>query len=219
MQFSYINQFFSKIKKIDLPGEDAQIIMAPESRKAYLRQSYDITKASRAGVLILLYPDRAGETSFVLILRRSYKGVHSNQVALPGGRYETEDGNLIQTALRETEEEVGVKASSVEVIKPMTELYIPPSNFLVKPTLAKVDFQPIFVKQDTEVECVIPVKLKDFLKKSCITSHPITTSYAQEKRVPVYKIQNHIVWGATAMMLSEMRVILINLGLIEKNKI
>ena len=191
-----------------MPGQKAQILMAPESRKAYLRQIYDVSKANRAGVLILFYPDKEGDTSFVLILRKSYKGVHSNQVALPGGKYEIDDGDLVQTALRETEEEVGVSASAIEVIKPMTELYIPPSNFLVKPTLAKVDFQPIFVKQDTEVERVIPVKLKDFLNPSCVSSHSITTSYAQEKIVPIYRLYDHIVWGATAMMLSELRVIL-----------
>lgn len=215
MQFSYINQFFPKIKKIELPGQKAQIIMAPEYRKAYLRQAYDISQANRAGVLILFYPDRDGDTSFVLILRKSYKGVHSNQVALPGGRYEIEDGDLVQTALRETEEEVGVSAASIEVIKPMTELYIPPSNFLVKPTLATIDFQPIFVKQDTEVECVIPVKLKDFMNPSCISFHLITTSYAQEKTVPIYRIYDHIVWGATAMMLSELRVILKESGIVD----
>ena len=208
MQFSYIDQIFPKIKKIDLPGEKAQVIMAPESRKVSLRQTYDFSKANRAGVLILFYPNRAGDTSFVLILRKSYKGVHSNQVALPGGRYETVDGNLIQTALRETEEEIGVSASSIEVIKPMTELYIPPSNFLVKPTLAKVDYQPIFVKQDSEVERVIPVKLKDFMQDSCVQSHPIQTSYSEELQVPAYEIYDCIVWGATAMMLSELREIL-----------
>jgi len=212
MQFSYINQFFPKIKKIDLPGQKAQILMAPESRKIVLSQYDDFSKANRAGVLILFYPDRDGDTSFVLILRKSYKGVHSNQVALPGGRYETQDNNLIQTALRETEEEIGVNASSIEIIKPLTELYIPPSNFLVKPTLGKINFQPIFVKQDSEVESVIPVKLKDFMKASCITSHPITTSYALENIVPAYAICNHIVWGATAMMLSELRVVLNDLG-------
>lgn len=211
MQFSYINHFFSKIKKIDLPGEKAQMMMAPESRKAYLREDYDLSKANRAGVLILFYPDSLGDASFVLILRKSYKGVHSNQVALPGGRYEDQDGSLIQTALRETEEEVGVKASSIEVIKPMTKLYIPPSNFLVKPTLAKIDFQPVFVKQDSEVEKIIVVKLKELMANSCVTSCPII-SYTKEKIVPAYEIQNHFVWGATAMMLSELRMILKDLN-------
>ena len=207
MQFSYINQFFPKIKKIDLPGQKAQILMAPESRKAYLRQIYDVSKANRAGVLILFYPDRDGDTSFVLILRKSYKGVHSNQVALPGGKYEIEDGDLVQTALRETEEEVGVSASAIEVIKPMTELYIPPSNFLVKPTLAKVDFQPIFVKQDSEVERVDSGKIKRFYDSSCVISS-YYYKLCKRKSSPAYDICNHIVWGATAMMLSELRVIL-----------
>ncbi len=208
MEFSYINQFFAKIKNLDLPGEKAQILMAPESRKTSLRQTYDMAKVNRAGVLILLYPNENGNTCFVLILRKFYHGVHSNQVALPGGRYETEDNNLIQTAIRETEEEIGVPSHKIEIIKPMTELYIPPSNFLVKPSLAKVDFKPVFVKQESEVEEIIPVKLEDFMDEACVKTHPIKTSYNNEKQVPIYDIYGHVVWGATAMILSEMREIL-----------
>ncbi|MGX1024932.1 CoA pyrophosphatase [Flavobacterium sp. CS20] len=214
MQFSYIEQFFPKIKKIDLPGEKAQALMAPESRKISLTQKYDFLNANRAGVLILFFPDSADDVNFVLILRKTYKGVHSNQVALPGGRYENEDRNLIQTALRETEEEVGVASSSVEVIRPMTELYIPPSNFLVKPTLAKIDYQPVFTKQESEVEKIIPVKLKDFILPSCIKTRSIQTSHNKEKQVPIFDLNGHVVWGATAMMLSELREILKQLQLI-----
>jgi len=182
--------------------------MAPESRKSSLSQKKDISKVNRAGVLILFYPDKNAEVSFVLILRKSYKGVHSNQIAFPGGRFENQDSSLVQTALRETEEEIGVPASSIEVIKPMTELYIPPSNFLVKPTLAKIDFYPKFIKQESEVEEIIPVKLKDFMQESCVKTHPIKTSYNNERQVPIYDVYGHVVWGATAMMLSELREII-----------
>lgn len=199
-----------KIKKIDLPGQEAQLLLAPDFRKDALQVEYDVTKAKKAGVMILFYPDHDDQTNLVLILRKSYKGVHSNQVALPGGKVEQQDANLIETALRETEEEIGVKASSIEVIRPMTELYIPPSNYIVQPTLAKVNYLPSFVPQLSEVEKIISVKLEDLFLSSSIKPGMINTSYAKQKQVMSYQVNGYTVWGATAMMLSELQVLLKN---------
>lgn len=198
----------SKIEKIDLPGQDAQILLAPDFRKESLKIKYDIGKARKAGVLILFYPDQIDEAHFVLILRKSYKGVHSNQIALPGGKLEQQDANLIETALRETEEEIGVKASTIQVIRPMTELYIPPSNFIVQPTLAIVDYKPIFKKQISEVEKIIPVKLRDLLHPSNTKPGLIHTSYAGNREVMSYQLNGYTIWGATAMILSELQVMM-----------
>lgn len=198
----------SKIKKIDLPGQDAQILLAPDFRKESLKVTYDTGKAKKAGVMILFYPDQDDETHLVLILRKSYKGVHSNQVALPGGKLEQQDANLVETALRETEEEIGVRASTVQVIRPMTELYIPPSNFIVQPTLGIVDYKPIFEKQISEVEQIIPVKLKDLLHPSNVKSGIINTSYAGKREVMSYQLNGFTIWGATAMILSELQVMM-----------
>jgi 8-oxo-dGTP pyrophosphatase MutT (NUDIX family) len=210
MQFSYFNQFLPKIKKIDLPGLDAQLLLAPDFRKASLKTNYNAKYAKKAGVMVLLYPGQNGQTHLVLILRKSYEGVHSNQIALPGGKVEEEDADLIETALRETEEEIGVKASTIEVIRPMTELYIPPSNYIVQPTLGKVDYLPKFKPQITEVEKIIPVKLEDLLRSSNIKPGLIKTSYAGQKEVMSYQVNGYTIWGATAMMLSELQVLLKN---------
>jgi 8-oxo-dGTP pyrophosphatase MutT (NUDIX family) len=210
MQFSYFNQFLPKIKKIDLPGLDAQLLLAPDFRKESLKTSYNTSHAKKAGVMILFYPDQNDQTHVVLILRKSYKGVHSNQVALPGGKVEKEDADLVETALRETEEEIGVKASTIEVIRPMTELYIPPSNYIVQPTLGKVDYLPDFKPQITEVEKIIPVKLEDLLLTSNIKPGLIKTTYAGQKKVMSYQVNGYTIWGATAMMLSELQVLLKN---------
>lgn len=200
----------SKIKKIDLPGQEAQLLLAPDFRKKSLKLQYDTSSAKKAGVMILFYPNQDDQTHLVLILRKSYKGVHSNQVALPGGKVENQDSNLIETALRETEEEIGVKASTIDVIRPMTELYIPPSNYIVQPTLAKVDYQPTFKPQLTEVEKIIPIKLEDLLLPSTIKPGMINTSYAGQKEVMSYQVNGYTIWGATAMMLSELQVLLKN---------
>ena len=103
MQFSYLEQFFSKIEKLALPGKQAQALLAPEFRKELLEQNLDFPNAKRAGVLILLYPTSTGEVSFVLILRKTYKGVHSNQVTFPGGKAEDQDSTIVDTAIRETQ--------------------------------------------------------------------------------------------------------------------
>lgn len=211
MQFSYFNQFLPKIKKIDLPGQDAQILLAPDFRKESLKVSYDTNKAKKAGVMILFYPGQHDETRLVLILRKSYKGVHSNQVALPGGKLESQDKNLIETALRETEEEIGVKSSTVEVIRSMTELYIPPSNYIVQPTLAKVDYIPTFKRQISEVEKIIPVKLENLILPSNMKPGLISTSYAGKREVMSYQLNGYTIWGATAMILSELQVLLKNI--------
>lgn len=211
MQFSYFKQISPKIKKNDLPGLEAQLLLAPDFRKESLKYYFNLEKAKKAGVLILFYPDINNITYFVLILRKSYKGVHSGQVALPGGKIEKNDRDLVHTALRETEEEIGVDMSTIQVLKPMTELYIPPSNFLVKPTVAMVDYLPKFIKEETEVEEIIPVKLGDFLKLK--PRHGmINTSYAGNKQVMSFPIKGYTVWGATAMILSELQVLLKNIS-------
>jgi 8-oxo-dGTP pyrophosphatase MutT (NUDIX family) len=208
MQFSYLNQFFSKIEKIDLPGKKAQALLTPEFRKEFLESDMHFPNAKQAGVLILLYPDAKGDAHFVLILRKSYKGVHSNQIAFPGGKIEENDRDIIHTALRETEEEIGVEMHNVNVVRPLTPLFIPPSNFMVYPTLAYAKSTPNFIKEDTEVERIIEVKLSDFLHDIEIETKEISTSYAHKKLVLSFNIHDYVVWGATAMMLSEFKVLM-----------
>ncbi len=208
MQFSYLKKFFPKIEKLELPGKEAQALLAPEFRKAFLEQDLNFPKAKKAGVLILLYPNEDKNVHFALIQRNTYRGVHSDQIAFPGGKVEKNDSTLIETAVRETEEEIGVPASSVKVLRQLTELYIPPSNFMVYPSIGTIDYIPKFVKQHDEVKQVIEVKLEDFLIKTGIETHTISTSYAHQKDVLAFNINGFVVWGATAMMLSEFKVMM-----------
>jgi 8-oxo-dGTP pyrophosphatase MutT (NUDIX family) len=164
--------------------------------------------AKKAGVLALFYPNADFNTNFVLILRKTYKGVHSAQVGFPGGKYEEGDNDLMTTAMRETEEEVGVPTSILNIIKPMSPLYIPPSNFIVHPFLAVSECKPLFRKQEDEVEDIIEVSLLDFLNDRNVLMTRVPTSYNVEVEVPAFKLNDHIVWGATAMMLSELKDLL-----------
>ena len=165
-------------------------------------------KPHQAAVMAVFYPGRQEETKFVLILRKTYKGVHSNQVGFPGGRAEEYDRDLLETALRETEEEVGIPQQEVKLLRELTKLYIPPSNFWVQPFMGIMQRTPILVPQETEVESVIEIDIEDFLSDSCLTRRRLSTSYAKNIDVPAFLLNGHVVWGATAMMLSEMKEIL-----------
>lgn len=195
-----------------LPGREVQLKMAPVER---LRELAEKAKgngtARRAAVLALFYPSETGATRLMLILRKTYKGVHSAQVGFPGGKMESEDRTMVDTALRETEEEIGVERSQIEVLCELSEVYIPPSNFIVNSFVGKVAFTPDFVPEEKEVEKLIEVDLDVFLNDDCITTDVLTTSYATRLEVPAYRLDDHIVWGATAMILSEMREMLLEI--------
>src|SRR5690606_7019936 len=112
---------------------------------------------------------------------------------------------LMQTALRETYEEVGVPIQDIKIIMAMTEMYIPPSNFTVYPFFGICYKTPNFLKQDEEVEDLIEVLLSDFVDDKSISSVKVMTSLEKEMEVPAFVLNGHIVWGATAMMLSELK--------------
>lgn len=209
MEFQEFFRLSPNLRKITLPGETAHFKLAPMLRMKELEDlNIDKQNPKQAAVLSVFYPGREGETRFVLILRKTYKGVHSNQVGFPGGRVELDDRDLAHTALRETEEEVGIPQHEVEILREMSRLYIPPSNFWVHPFLGIMKKTPFLVPQEDEVEAVLEVKLEDFLSDSCLIRETLSTSYAKEIDVPAFLLNGHVVWGATAMMLSEMKEIL-----------
>ena len=191
---------------MELPGEEFHLKMAPIERLLELKKRARESKsAKKAAVLVLFYPSATYETRFVLILRKTYKGVHSAQVGFPGGKWEAGDTNYQDTALRETEEEVGVSAESITVHKKMTEIFIPPSNFFVQPYVGTTHEQPHFVPQEDEVEAIIEVPLHQFMDDAVIITKTLSTSYATDIEVPAFLLDGHVVWGATAMMLNEVR--------------
>lgn len=209
MNFDNFLQSVSKIENIPLPAETSHFKMVPPFRRAFLMQQKEaIKKAKQAGVLALFYPDLSNETHFVLILRKTYKGVHSAQVAFPGGKLEEDDHSLEDAALRETFEEVGVPIEDIEVARKLSHVYIPPSNFYVQPYLGITRDRPDFVQQEEEVESIIEVSLSDFLSDTALVTKTVNTSYSIEVEVPAFNLNGHIVWGATAMMLSEIKDLL-----------
>lgn len=206
MQFDEFLKQVPKLSNLELLGQEAQFLMAPDERiRALSEMDIEAKKPRWAGVMAVFYPNTKGETTLVLILRKTYKGVHSNQVGFPGGKAETFDESIKHTALRETEEEVGLPQSEINVVKKLTKLYIPPSNFWVQPFIGYVEQTPVFTKEDAEVEAILEVPLKEFLADKSVITQRIDTSYGTMLDVPAFYLSEHVVWGATAMMLSEVK--------------
>lgn len=207
MNFKDFTNKIDSLKVKELGGLEAQFKMAPKLRLQYDKAKITANKPKKAAVLVLFYPNKKNETCFLLTQRASYKGTHSAQISFPGGKTEKSDVNLEQTALRETQEEIGVLPSSVEIIRELTDVYIPPSNFLATPFLGFVDEKPAFTL-NYEVAKEIEVLVSDLLNDANITTVILETSYMKKVEVPCFKIDNHIVWGATGMMLSEIKELL-----------
>lgn len=209
MNFDQFLSLVSKIENIPLPGESSQFKMSPPFRKELKNMQKDkIKEAKHAGVMALFYPDKSEQTNLALILRKTYKGVHSAQVGFPGGKLEEDDYSLKETALRETYEEIGVPVQDIKVLKELTQVYIPPSNFFVQPFIGIAEQPLLFSRQEEEVEAIIEVALTEFLNENNIVTKSVSTSYKVNVEVPAFKLNEHIVWGATAMMLSEIKDLL-----------
>ncbi|MCX6249063.1 MAG: CoA pyrophosphatase [Bacteroidetes bacterium] len=164
-------------------------------------------KAIKSSVLILLYPGRETfQPNFAVTLRPTYNGVHSGQISLPGGRYETPDETLMQTAIRETYEEIGVDPAQINILGRLTELYIPPSNYLVQPFIGFTSGSPAFVPQVNEVEKIFEIPVSELLDDNNLVTQEISAGGTQFT-VPCFLIEGTTIWGATAMILSEFREI------------
>ena len=150
------------------------------------------------------------ETSVVFIVRKSNSGIHSSQVGFPGGKPEKQDVDLSQTAIRETHEEIGVNIKTIKIIRPMTEVFIPPSNFVVKPYIGYTLKTPNFTPQISEIDSIFEVSLKSILNFNNQKKSIVKTSYGPTISVPSFVFNGHIIWGATAMILIEI-VSLLNL--------
>jgi 8-oxo-dGTP pyrophosphatase MutT (NUDIX family) len=208
MDFQEFLKYVPKLMEVVLPATQAHLKMVPLDRiQSISNLNIEGKNPKSAAVMMLFYP-KNGRTHLVLIVRNSYEGVHSAQIAFPGGKYEVEDITFEKTALRETYEEIGIHPDSMEIIRPFTHLYIQPSNFLVYPFLGICKNEIIFIPDTSEVADIIELPLSVFLAEDVVVSVMISTSYANNIMVPAFKIEDHIIWGATAMMLSELKEVL-----------
>jgi len=210
MDYKDFKNSIELLKNKPIGGLEAQFSLAPKLRLPYSNEKIQSLNPKKAAVLALFYPNEQGKTHFLLTLRASYNGTHSSQISFPGGKYEENDVSLKNTALRETFEEVGIITREISIFKQMTDVFIPPSNFLVTPFLGYLSEVPSF-KKNHEVEELISVSLNDLIDESSISSKTLSTSYAKNLKVPCFLLNSYVVWGATAMMLNEIKALLKNI--------
>ncbi|MFT6845458.1 MAG: 8-oxo-dGTP pyrophosphatase MutT (NUDIX family) [Flavobacteriales bacterium] len=205
MNIHQLKSTLMKALQQPLPGLDAQLKMAPSSRP--LKPSPKGEKPRESAVLLLI-SEINKIWSITFIQRPIYEGVHSDQIAFPGGKKELTDTNLLQTAQRETEEEIGVTEDQYEILGALTPLYIPPSNFYVNPYIAISHSELTFVLDEREVASLIQIPIKDIISSEIKKEQLIRLSSGNQLTTNTYFMNGKTIWGATAMILSEFEALL-----------
>lgn len=180
-------------------------------RKGSRTQRPDTKTPYKESAVLLLVAYLQREFQIVLIERSEYRGVHSGQIGLPGGRKEPEDKTLLETALRETQEEVGINPGEVDILGQLSTLYIPPSKFLVQPFVGLLHSKVLPHHYSPEVKNVVLLPLKNLLQEEYYLRGGVEThSYAVNIVVPYIPVDRHKIWGATSILLDEFRSILVS---------
>ncbi len=201
-EFTFLMTALFERLKLPLPGLEAQLKRAPAYRAELLRQSKFKDNPRQSAVLILLYPDDS-KINTVFIQRNVYDGVHSGQIAFPGGRMEPDDPDLIYTALREAQEEIGILQAKVNVLGSLTSLYIPPSNFDVLPVVAYSMEVPEFIPQISEVSGYFSISIDQLASFEACQEREVVLNNGTRYHVPCFVVNEQIIWGATSMIINE----------------
>lgn len=209
MDFRSVLDLLEKGMKHPLPGKEAQLSMSPNPVDLRRFDPKLPDNHRKGSVLILVYPN-SDKAFFPLIKRPVYQGVHSGQIAFPGGKMEDEDEDEVETALREAWEEVGVRPEQVKLIGRMSDLFIPTSNFLVSPVLAYSEELPDFVPEEREVDRIIQTAVSSLYEPEIRKQKVLEFSNNFRLDTPYFEVDQEMVWGATAMILSEFLQILEN---------
>lgn len=184
-----------------LPGKEAHKKMSPHRRFPY-QKSPNILHCKLSAVMILLY-EKDDAIYLPIIVRPTYDGVHSGQLSFPGGKRENQDIDNLATALRETEEEIGIRANDITIIGELTSLYIPKSNFMVYPFVGYIKGTPLFNIETNEVDSLVHLSLSSLSDESIKSSYHFKAGDI-DIIAPCWKIDGHDLWGATAMILAEL---------------
>lgn len=207
MSYANYDRFVEELKIAltpPLPGSPAHDMLAPEHRKTLIMNNPHTSKAQLSSVMILFYPDQFSNPGIIFTKRVEYKGVHSGQISFPGGKAEKSDKDLFETAYRETEEEIGLAKSTIKTIGVLSELYVPPSNFIIFPVVGVLNEYPVFRPDHNEVAEILTVPFEFFLNEGSVGTYNVTTNDNMKFQVPGFMIGNNLIWGATAMILSEL---------------
>lgn len=193
----------------ELPGEQSHLAFMPLRRSSAEQVKQGITFRD-AAVAIILFHNEAGKLCTIVTRRQEYEGSHSGQISFPGGKKEPNDVDLVDTAIRECHEEIGVYASNFELLKELTPLFVPVSRFLITPYVfysQNTSFD--YMRSEREVAAIYELDLLELYQSEVIrVDIPINTDYIL-KNVPHFKQGDILIWGATALILNELKDILI----------
>jgi 8-oxo-dGTP pyrophosphatase MutT (NUDIX family) len=209
MDLENMDDFATRLKNEilkGLPGTEIQWQLASSDRMVRNFPRVPGKNAGVAAVLILLFPEN-GSTHTIFMQRPDYNGAHGGQISFPGGKKEPTDENIIQTAIREANEETGVDPEKISIIGTLTPLFIPISNMIVTPVIGWVNEKPVFNHQPEEVVFLINADLKILLDPSIIKTKPIEIR-GEMIEVKYFDYEANMIWGATAMILYELLIIL-----------
>lgn len=201
-------QLAIKLQDLSKTDRSLSLPMVPPNRRSFeSKNTIDPSTYTFASVLICCYPNYSGHYYFPIIKRQKYDGVHSNQMALPGGKRQLTDDTLWDTALRECKEELGINTHSIERVGKLSEVFIPPSQFRVTPFVAKLNnIPPPFILQQREVAKVYSVSLNHL--QNWNVSYQKTDLKNASMEMPGFILESEFIWGATAMILFEFRQVL-----------
>lgn len=207
MKLTPLTSFLSRRLNEQMPGKSAHDLMKPVLQNGSpIRISHD--KPAREGGVLILFYEEDGRVKFPLIQRPEYEGIHSGQIAFPGGKKEGTDRDLVETALRETEEEIGVPSGKISVVGVLSKFFVAASNFDILPVVGVLHEKPVFVPEEREVSAIITPYATDLLDEEKTLMKDMEVRNGFKLRSPYFNLEEKVVWGATAMMLSELKVIL-----------
>lgn len=191
--------------KLPLPGADAHEPLRATPTGLIKPKFEHLVPPKPGSVLILMYWDN-GQLKFPLTKRPEYLGAHSGQISFPGGKAEANE-DAIQTALREAEEEIGISGNQVRIIGKLSNFFVIPSNFMVTPVVGFLEGKPIFTPQESEVTRILEGDLEQVVRDDAVLTKEIVAARIYPMFAPHFEIEGEVVWGATAMMLNEFRVV------------
>jgi 8-oxo-dGTP pyrophosphatase MutT (NUDIX family) len=201
-----IVDFLRERLKKELPGDKAHQLMMAKQLGPQFRMPAQ--SSPRVGAVMIALYFWEGKIFFPLTQRPNYRGVHGGQVSLPGGKRDEGDHSLIRTAIRETHEEIGVSIRESQVIGALSDLNITASNFIVKPIISFLEEKPVFVRDPYEVDHIFTTDIEHLLNADTLKTKELIVGPQVRLEAPYFDIDGKVVWGATAMILSEFAEIL-----------
>ncbi|HEX7414961.1 MAG TPA: CoA pyrophosphatase [Bacteroidia bacterium] len=204
---SFTKNLQDRLQNHSLPGQDAQYIMAPANISSKKINLSALSNYKKSAVCLLFY-ELNKEIYFVLIKRPHTHQYHASQIALPGGSCDGAE-TYEQTAIRELYEETSIPILASHIVGRLTPLYIPISNFYIQPIIACFNYKPLFKPHTREVEELIEYKLRAILNEDIVSETTVKITNGVEVKAPYFNVQGNVLWGATAMLLSEVKQLLI----------